>query len=589
MFSWYSIFIGAALKSTAVLGLAWLSALLLRKRSAAARHLVWTAAAAAVLALPFLTVWLPVLRIPAPAALLPVTTPVMFYATASAPRDAAVRQSAAHAGPGVSLQPAPPDWRTWLMLLWSAGTAAAFAQMLAACLAIWRVRHSAKPFPDRGLCGALSQELGIRHSVDVLETEAGTMPMTFGIPRSAVFMPSDAADWSEERRRVVLLHELGHVRRGDVATHLLARTALALYWWNPLAWKAWREFLKERERATDDLVLNAGARASEYASHLLEVARTMQSSPAIACAGVAMARRSQLESRLLAILDSGVSRKTSGPAAALVAALLAVGMVAPLAAVRTQSVDYGVELLKQGELEKKRGMSASAEDFYTKAVEVLGDRPEAAHALMYLGITAIGKKDFQKAIDHLERAERVDRAQAGPARMWMALAREREQRFDEAETLFRSSLTADSQSAAAAITLTLYARFLGQQGRAAEASDLDARALVVRKANEVTSKPTTTQGVYRVGGEVKPPVLLQRKEPAYSEEARIARLDGTVTIYVEIGLDGMTHNPQVLRGVGLGLDENALEAVSQWQFQPGTKDGQPVVVVANIEVTFRLL
>jgi len=66
----------------------------------------------------------------------------------------------------------------------------------------------------------------------------------------------------------------------------MARTALALNWWNPLAWISWREFLKERERATDDLVLSAGARASEYASHLLEVARAMHTAPVSACAAV---------------------------------------------------------------------------------------------------------------------------------------------------------------------------------------------------------------------------------------------------------------------------------------------------------------
>ena len=118
----------------------------------------------------------------------------------------------------------------------------------------------------------------------------------------------------------MLLHELAHVRRGDVAMHLLARTALALYWWNPLAWFAWREFLKERERATDDLVLHAGARASDYAGHLLEVARTLQPAPATAWAAIAMARRSQFEGRLIAILDSGVDRKPSGRRAPVAAA-----------------------------------------------------------------------------------------------------------------------------------------------------------------------------------------------------------------------------------------------------------------------------
>src|SRR5207245_3129280 len=120
------------------------------------------------------------------------------------------------------------------------------------------------------------------------------------------------------------------------ATQLLARLALIMNWWNPLAWMAWREFLKERERATDDLVLHSGARASDYAGHLLDVARAMQAAPALGWAAVAMARRSQLQGRLLAILDSRVNRNAGGRASALIAVLIAIAIVAPFAAVRAQ-------------------------------------------------------------------------------------------------------------------------------------------------------------------------------------------------------------------------------------------------------------
>src|SRR6202035_5507755 len=185
------------------------------------------------------------------------------------------------------------------ILLWAAGVAISLARMLAACVAMWRVRRRAAPYPERDRARALAAALGIRHDVEVLETVRGSMPMTFGLIRPAIFMPCDAGSWTGARRQMVLLHELAHVRRGDVATHLMARVALSLYWWNPLAWTAWREFLKERERAADDLVLNSGAGAAEYAGHLLEVARTMQAAPATAWAAIAMARPSQLEGRLM--------------------------------------------------------------------------------------------------------------------------------------------------------------------------------------------------------------------------------------------------------------------------------------------------
>jgi periplasmic protein TonB len=96
-------------------------------------------------------------------------------------------------------------------------------------------------------------------------------------------------------------------------------------------------------------------------------------------------------------------------------------------------------------------------------------------------------------------------------------------------------------------------------------------------------------GVYRVGGGVTSPTLLYKKEPEYSEEARKAKYQGTVLLYVEVDASGKATNIKVQRSLGLGLDEKAIEAVRQWKFKPGYKDGKPVVVAATIEVNFRLL
>jgi TonB family protein len=648
----FSIFIGVALKSTAVLGVAWLSAFLLRGRSAAARHLVWTAAAAAVLALPFLSVSLPVLPV-STANALPANVAVLFQATATAHPEAAVSQNPVRTHASASSRPAlwRPDWRLSLMLLWAAGSLAAFAQMLVAYAGMRRMRRAARPSPDIRLSVELAQGLGIRHTVEVLETTEGTMPMTFGIVRPAVFLPSDAAEWTEERRRIVLLHELAHVSRGDVTTQLLARLAVILNWWNPLAWTAWREFLKERERATDDLVLHAGACPSEYASHLLEVARVMQPAPSLGWAAVAMARRSQLEGRLLAILDSGVNRKTAGRASALATALVAVAIVAPLAAVRAQekpvilpdvdatiraataqknpemlekpaaafeaskqyetaqklvesavaireevsgklSVDYGVGLMKIADLEKKRNHPKEAEAFYTKALGVLGDRAEAAPALMYLGMR---KKDPAEAIDFLHKAQLLDPSLAGPSNMWMALRQEREKKPAEAEVLYRSALAVENpDSADAANTMQLYARFLKEQGREEDAKAMQDRAGAVIKtltAQDQAQHPKIqgSSTAFQVGLGVTAPSVAFRVDPEYTEEARFAKYSGTVVLTVEINPEGLAQNIRIVKALGLGLDEKAIEAISKWRFKPGTKDGVPVTVRANIEVNFRLL
>lgn len=96
-------------------------------------------------------------------------------------------------------------------------------------------------------------------------------------------------------------------------------------------------------------------------------------------------------------------------------------------------------------------------------------------------------------------------------------------------------------------------------------------------------------GVFKVGGGVTAPSLLFKVEPEYSEEARKAKYQGTVVLYVEVNPTGKAQNLRVVRSLGLGLDEKAIEAVNKWRFRPGYKDGKPVTVAATIEVNFRLL
>jgi len=105
---------------------------------------------------------------------------------------------------------------------------------------------------------------------------------------------------------------------------------------------------------------------------------------------------------------------------------------------------------------------------------------------------------------------------------------------------------------------------------------------------QVSLFPSVKTGPYRVGGGVSAPMLVSKTEPEYTEAAKEARYQGTVLLYVEISPEGKAINIRVLRSLGLGLDEKAMEAVKQWQFKPGMKDGSPVTVQAQIEVNFRL-
>jgi TonB family protein len=655
---WSSILVGAAVKSATVLVSAWVASLALRKHSAATRHLVWTAAIAAILALPFLSAALPVFRIPLAGIALPPDA-AQFQATVGAPAASIGTQTEMPVlgAPRSRLAGSHPNWPAWLLLLWAAGALAVFARMLVAYAITWRMSRMARPSPDHALCQTLARTLGIRRPVDLLETQPGSMPVTFGMRRSVILMPADACHWSAERRRIVMLHELAHVRRGDAATHLMARAATAFYWWNPLVWTASSQLLKEGERAADDVVLHTGARASEYAGHLLEIARTMQGSSVMAWAAAGVARRSQLEGRLRAILDSGVNRTAPGRPSILAAVAFAVAIVAPLAAVRAQdrgtspqpiaahrddaddvdqvirtaqaeknyetldaaataatrlgkydaaqklleaalairaavsgeqSPEYGVGLVKLAEVQQKIDPKSGG-GLYAKAAQLLGDRPEAASALTHLGLAALARRDFGQAFEYFEHMQNIAPGQAGIALMWMAVVRQREKNMDEAERLFQSAMAIqDPHSNEAAVVRRVYAVFLREQGSVDRASELETRAAGICQAN--AKGPTApAEGVHRVGNGVTAPVPLTRGEPQYSDEARAAKLQGTVVAQVVIGADGSVHDAQVIRELGLGLDENALEAISQWRFKPGRLDGQPASVTATIEVNYRLL
>lgn len=95
-------------------------------------------------------------------------------------------------------------------------------------------------------------------------------------------------------------------------------------------------------------------------------------------------------------------------------------------------------------------------------------------------------------------------------------------------------------------------------------------------------------GAYRVGGGVSAPRALYAPDPEYSEEARKAKWQGTVVLWVIVGPDGKPRDIKIQRSLGMGLDEKAIEAVRQWKFDPAKKDGQPVAVQINVEVNFRL-
>jgi HEAT repeat protein/beta-lactamase regulating signal transducer with metallopeptidase domain len=351
----------AILKATLLFATAAIASLALRRGTAAARHLVWTLALISALALPVLSLALPRWQLPlvtvSSSSAVPVQpTKVGQWSLESAPlalapkrthtdRAATTTQSLGDGPvqtPRASRRLSLPDisWPYALLAVWAAGAGLVLLRLATGLLGVmWLSRRTERvtAAPWLPLGRALAAALEVSPRLVFLRSRHSAMPMAWGILRPSVLMPADADSWPSERLRIVLLHELAHVKRRDCLTHMLAQISCALYWFNPLAWMAARHLRTERERACDDLVLAAGTRGPDYADQLLEIARVMRSGrfPALfGGASLAMAQRSQLEGRLMAILDPTVPRSGVSRLRTVVATLVFACAVMPLAAVQ---------------------------------------------------------------------------------------------------------------------------------------------------------------------------------------------------------------------------------------------------------------
>jgi beta-lactamase regulating signal transducer with metallopeptidase domain len=337
------------LKSFVILLVAGGVCLCWRRGAASARHLVWLLAVAGLLVLPGLSGLLPAWQRPLWAVgaradaeneltltleLAPAEAGLNSVTPSSITAASPVFVPGKHAGGQRLATHFRTGWAALALAAWLAGAGFILFSIAVARLQLHALRRDAHAPANAGwlaLLNGLRKELRIDRRVTLLQSVDDVMPVTWGWWRPVILLPAEADEWSLERRRVVLLHELAHVKRWDCLTQMLARLACAVYWFNPLVWVAARRMGVERESACDDLVLNVGCKASDYAAHLVEIARTFRRVPQVAA--IAMARSSPLEGRIAAIVDA--SRVRRNPRAVLVA-VCGLGALVFTAALATQ-------------------------------------------------------------------------------------------------------------------------------------------------------------------------------------------------------------------------------------------------------------
>ncbi|MCB1097640.1 MAG: hypothetical protein KDN22_18855 [Verrucomicrobiae bacterium] len=348
------IILALLLKSSAYLGLMLAVLWLLRKRSAATQSLLLRAALVGLLALGAAGVAAPVWRLNLSAEDSPVASTLAEAQPVALSSETQLSASAVSITMPAPVQPEPPlvevsgKAQGWLVALWAVGAAACFLRFLFGWLRTRRLVTASKPI-GRDMQALLSeiatggQRVAVRSHADLRS------PVSFGIFKPKILLPDEHETWPQPEARMVLQHELAHVRRQDSAFLWLAEICRALFWLNPLVWIAVRQMRLLDERAADDAVLGNGWDAQSYAALLLAMARKAVGAPVTSApvASSAMAQPSTVRLRVERLLDPSQKRQRPGLAGLLVMAVLggalaiAIGGVMTAAAQDDQSIENG--------------------------------------------------------------------------------------------------------------------------------------------------------------------------------------------------------------------------------------------------------
>jgi TonB family protein len=499
---------------TIIFVLATLAAWLLRRQSAASRYFVWFLATFAALVLP-LASWLKPVVAPAVLLIAPVQSTI-----------------------SITVRPGDGAW-WWLtstqtlVVAWAVG----FLLMLARLgLGIFRTAQNRRA----------SHPSGIPARVDVRLSDRISVPETFGFLRPVILLPAEASDWSAERLKVVLAHELVHVARQDWLTQIVAQFSACVYWFHPLAWFALAQIRKERELACDDGVLEQGYRNSEYAQHLVDIARSVRSQTEALAPSIPMATRSQLEDRVRAILDPALKRGT-------------VTTMMKIAA----PVCTAVAIL----------LFSSAHSTAAGAVTVSGTIADASGAMVPKARVILTPKGRGKAYA----------TTSGDAGAWELRSVEpglynvdiRRPGFamhqEQIQVPEDRPLQVDVRLSVGSIEETM-----NVQGQGVPA---------VQSQNPTAAGPSRI----RVGGNVQAAKLVNRVLPEYPPHLKQAGISGTVVLQAIIGKEGNVLSAEnIAQDVHPDLAEAALAAVKQWQYQPTLLNGNPVEIVTLVNVNFTL-
>ena len=551
-------------KSTILLTCAWAIAIVLRRHSSAAlRHNLWAAAILATLALPIFILLLPAWHSST------LGSAVSLWSPAQA--NASTTSSHSITPIVINALVAPTLFNTiarFALLAWTLGLSLVLSRLFAGFARLTWISAHAKPLFDESWMRSvleLSTFHKITRPVRLLQCQSPlAMPLTWGIFHPVIVLPSSAEHWPEDRRRIVLSHELAHIARHDWLLQICAELARAIYWFHPLVWLAAARLRQESERAADDAVLLSGVAPSLYASQLLDLARTLEHSGRAWSTALAIARPSNLERRFAAMLNPSINRRHLSPKAKFLIPLLALSVLVPLAALRLPGQNLSGKFTGTI-LDPSGGAVPNA------TIVMTNHKANTCAPSLALPPCTVDMTTSDADGNFVFKALPAGEYEMKVLKPGFATYLAPQVVLDPGRNL---AMTAKLNIGS--INETVDVQVEGSAKSAAAAQVLEA---------EAKSKATRI----RIGGNVEAAKVITKVQPIYPESAKDAGVQGTVLLHAVVGMDGRPLQLQVLNSqINPDLARAAVEAVSQWRYQPTLLNGEPVEIDTTIQVKFSL-
>ncbi len=529
---------------------------LLRRRSAALRHWVLAAGVVCAAALPFLAAVVPAWSLPfaTPAAFVTYDGGDEVSGTAPAiPRGEAGTSAAAVTLPSPKAFPRGFDPASNLQTAWLAGILLSLSILVVGMLRLtWVATHARRITRGRwyDLAEEISRSYELRRPVTLLQSSHPSLLVTWGLAQPKVILPSAADSWSDERARVVLSHELAHIRRGDWLVQFSAELLRAFYWFNPLMWIACRRLRLESEHACDDEVMRRGVEGTEYATHLIELARALNARRHIWFPAPAMARPSSLERRVRAMLNNGLDRGSiSGGTRAAIFVLL-LGVTGAIAAAQS--------------------------GFYTFTGRVVDEQGRAVQGVGVALVNDVRQAKYEVKTNADGRFELVG---LPPGDYATELKVNGFQSIKDVLTVTNQSLQRNYTLKLGTLQETITLRF-----STADTSTATSDAVTVGKAVQANKRECVASPD---GGRIVPPKKLRDASPYYPSSLRGAWTEGTVKLRARIGVDGYVADVSVVGDAQPDLAQSAIAAVREWLYTETLLNCTPVEVMMDVTVNFQ--